>query len=105
MPKKSKRRSKSSRRSKLLGKVVPPNTNRHTAMRLVYQGKYEKTRGGLRKKDITRKYIGVGPDGKRQYRYISKRKQRIGQRLQRAYPYQDNAKFVRNIGSLPNMRK
>lgn len=107
MPRHSKSRSRKSksrsRKSRLRGVVVPPGTNTHTAMRWVYKGKYKKTRGGVTKSGITRKYLGKDKDGRRRYRYISKKKQRQGKRLQRQYPYRSNEAFLYNIGNLPNM--
>lgn len=81
--------------------VVPKGTNRHLAMRWVYKGKYERTQGGLTKKDIVRQSIGKDKEtGKMKFRYVSKRKVKQGEKLQRQHPWKENEKFVEYKGTL-----
>jgi len=88
--------------------VVPAGTNRHTAMRLVYKGKYHKTRGGLTKANISKKRVGTAiVNGKRKtvFKYVSKKKVSQGKRLQREFPYRENSKFMRHKGKFASKKK
>lgn len=93
MPKKSRSRS----RSKSRKVVVPRGVSRGHALRLVYDGVYQKTRGGLTKSDITLDKYGKA---------VSKKKQAIGRKLQKKYGQSDEfLKYKGRVRSLSKKRK
>lgn len=65
------------------------------AKRLVYDGHYKKTRGGLTREDITLNKYGKA---------VSKKKLAQGKRLQRRYPYESNDEFMTNVGQIEQIK-
>jgi hypothetical protein len=67
---------------------VPKGISRGRAKRLVYEGVYKKTRGGLTQKDLTLNRLG---------KVVSRKKLQQGKKLQQANPYKKNPRFLSNI--------
>ena len=67
----------------------PAGISSGRAKRLVYDGKYHHTHGGLTKGDIV-----LNKHGKA----VSRRKMLAGKRLQRENPWKQNSKFTKHIG-------
>ena len=105
MPKSRRSRSRSpsrkSRRQSRMGsssrkhlKIVPKHISNGHAKDLVLKGVYEKTRGGLRKSDLTVNAYG---------RAVSKKQQANGKRLQRKFPWRKQKAFVKYAGQIQNL--
>jgi hypothetical protein len=92
--------SKKSRRQSRLGSraviIVPKGISNARARRLVYNGKYLKTRGGLMKDDLVKNSSG---------RVVSKKKQEQGQKLQQQFPWQEQKKFVKRVEKVRSLSK
>jgi hypothetical protein len=67
---------------------VPKGTNPKRAKRLVFDGVYTKTRGGLTKQKLMKT-----PDG----RIVSTKQHKNGVQLQKEHPFEENKKFLKNI--------
>lgn len=73
---------------------VPRGISQGRAKRLVYDGVYKKTRGGLSKTDLTENKHG---------KVVSIRKMKAGKALQRANPFKKNKKFMEYAGKVGNL--
>lgn len=73
---------------------VPAGTTPGLAKRQVWEGIYQKTRGGLTRRDLMENRHG---------RIVSRRKHAIGMRLQRQYDWRDNPEFVEYAGDIQNV--
>jgi len=88
-------RSRSRSGSRHAGTVyVPRGISQGRAKRLVYDGVYRKTRGGLTKSDLTENKYG---------KVVSIRKVKAGKALQRANPFKKNKKFMKYAGKVENL--
>lgn len=104
MPKSHRSRSRSlsgkSRRQSRMGssqkrlKVVPKGVGPGHAKDLVLKGVYDKTRGGLRKSDLT-----VNANG----RAVSKKQQANGRRLQKRFPWEKQKAFMKYAGRIQEL--
>ena len=73
---------------------VPRGISQGRAKRLVYDGVYRKTRGGLIKSDLTENKYG---------KVVSIRKMKAGKALQRANPFKKNKEFMKYAGKVENL--
>jgi hypothetical protein len=90
----SRRHSRSRSRSgaKAHKTIYPPKgISQGRAKRLVYDGVYKKTRGGLTKSDLTENKYG---------KVVSIRKSKAGKSLQRRHPYKKNKDFMKYAGKI-----
>jgi hypothetical protein len=72
--------------------IYPPKgISQGRAKRLVYDGVYQKTRGGLSKKDLTENKYG---------KVVSLRKLKAGKSLQRRHPFKKNKDFMKYAGKI-----
>lgn len=69
----------------------PKGISQGRAKRLVYDGVYEKTRGGLSKEDLTENKYG---------KVVSIRKLKAGKSLQRRHPFKKNKDFMKYAGKI-----
>ena len=69
----------------------PKGISQGRAKRLVYDGVYQKTRGGLSKKDLTENKYG---------KVVSIRKSKAGRSLQRRHPFKKNKEFMKYAGKI-----
>ena len=93
------RKSSSSKKSRLGSRaviIVPKGISNARARRLVYKGKYLKTRGGLMKDDLVKNSSG---------RVVSKKKQEQGQKLQQQFPWQEQKKFAQRVQKVRSLSK
>lgn len=92
------RRSRSvsgaSRRSKSKNVYVPRGISAGRAKRLVYDGVYEKTRGGLTKDKLVENKHG---------KVVSKKKAAVGRALQRENPFKKNPQFMKYKGKIDSL--
>jgi hypothetical protein len=86
----SRRHSRSGASSKSLV-YVPRGISQGRAKRLVYDGVYQKTRGGLTKADLIENKYG---------KVVSARKAKAGKKLQRENPFKQNKKFMKYAGKV-----
>ena len=85
----------SSRRRSCSGLVyVPRGISQGRAKRLVYDGVYKKTRGGLTKADLIENKYG---------KVVSARKAKAGKKLQRENPFKQNKKFMKYAGKVSSL--
>lgn len=86
--------SSSRRRSCSTLVYVPRGISQGRAKRLVYDGVYKKTRGGLTKADLIENKYG---------KVVSARKAKAGKKLQRENPFKENKKFMKFAGKVNNL--
>jgi len=70
---------------------APRGMSQGHAKRAVYDGVYQKTRGGLTRSDLIENKYG---------KVVSKRKHAAGKSLQRKNPYKQNPGFLKNKGKI-----
>lgn len=70
---------------------VPRGISQGRAKRLVFDGVYKKTRGGLTKDDLKENKYG---------QVVSIRKSKAGKKLQRENPFKKNKKFMKYSGKV-----
>ena len=88
----SKSRSVSRSRSRTAKKVyVPRGISAGRGKRLVFDGNYLKTSGGLTKSDLVENKYG---------KIVSKKKLLAGRRLQKENPYKKNKEFMKYAGKI-----
>lgn len=87
-------RSCSCSRSKSTLVYVPRGISQGRAKRLVYDGVYKKTRGGLTKADLIENKYG---------KVVSARKAKAGKKLQRENPFKQNKKFMKYAGKVSSL--
>lgn len=89
----SRRRSYS--RSRSYSSIYPPvGTRSAQARRMVFNGKYHKTRGGLTKADLVENKYG---------QIVSRLKSQAGKSLQRKNPWKKNSKFMKYAGRVDEL--
>lgn len=95
---KSRSRSRMGAKSRSHSKKVyaPRGMSQGHAKRAVYDGVYQKTRGGLTKNDLIENKYG---------KVVSKRKHAAGKSLQRKNPYKQNPGFLKNKGKIEKIAK
>ncbi len=75
-------------------KVVPKGVGPGHAKDLVLKGIYDKTRGGLRKSDLTVNAYG---------RAVSRKQQANGRRLQKKFPWEKQKAFMKYAGRIQDL--
>jgi len=90
----SRSRSRSTKTYKAIR--VPKGTKPGIAKRLVYDGHYKKTRGGLTKQDLKLNKYG---------KVVSKAQWEAGKQLQAKYNYEDNDEFLKYEGKIGKKSK
>lgn len=73
---------------------VPRGVSQGRAKRLVFDGVYAKTRGGLTKSDLVENKYG---------KVVSVRKMKAGKKLQRENPFKKNKKFMKYAGQVDKL--
>lgn len=86
--------SGASRRSNSKNVRVPRGISSGRAKRLVYDGVYKKTRGGLTKDKLVENKHG---------KVVSKKKAAIGRALQRENPFKKNPQFMKYKGKIDSL--
>ena len=86
--------SGASKRSKSKKVYVPRGISAGRAKRLVYDGVYKKTRGGLTKDKLIENKHG---------KVVSKKKAAVGRALQRENPFKQNPQFMKYKGKVDSL--
>ena len=77
--------------SRAVQKIVPRGISAGRAKRLVYDGVYRNTRGGLTASDLVENKYG---------HVVSRKKMAAGKKLQRQNPFKKNPKFMKHKGRI-----